>query len=129
MVQILVIEDQQECRENLIEILELEGYSALGVSNGNEAIAVLSNQHFDLILCDVVLYEVSGWEILAHVRTLRRSRKAYLPFAYVTAQAGMVNQQLAMQLGADYFITKPYRIKEIRRAIDHLFMLRNLILD
>jgi CheY-like chemotaxis protein len=129
MLRILVIEDQQECRENLIEILELEGHSALGVSNGNEAIGILGNQHFDLIFCDIVLYEISGWEILAHVRTLRRSRKVYLPFAYVTAQAGTVNQQLAMQLGADYFITKPYRIKEIQKAIGHLFILKNLILD
>ncbi len=116
MKKILVIEDTLEVRENLEEILVLDGYEVITASNGKIGVQ-LANEHLpDLIICDVMMPELDGFGVL---KILNKQKSTYdIPFIFLTAKAEKVDYRKGMGLGADDYITKPFDDTELLSAIE-----------
>ncbi|MDJ1174850.1 EAL domain-containing response regulator [Roseofilum capinflatum] len=115
MVKILVIEDEQAIRENVLELLESEGYEALGAENGREGLKIAQNAIPDLILCDVMMPEVTGYAVLTALQ--ENPLLSHIPFIFLTAKSDRLDFRYGMELGADDYLMKPCLPNEILRAV------------
>lgn len=115
MEKILIIEDEPEVIENLVEILEIYDYDVVSTLHGREAIKIAENQKPDLILCDVMMPEMDGYEVLREIK--RNPATFRIPFLFLTAKAEKSDLRYGMELGADDYITKPFEINEIINAV------------
>ena len=116
MTRLLVIEDEVEIRANLLEFLSLEGYETFGADNGVQGLVGALEYEPDLILCDVMMPELDGYEVLQAVR--KEPRIATTPFIFLTALADKGDLRQGMQLGADDYLTKPFIFSEVASAIE-----------
>jgi len=116
MKKIIVIEDNQEVRENLAEILSLSGYEAFEAENGKVGIKVINEIKPDLILCDVMMPELDGFGVLKVLN--HNPDLMHIPFMFLTAKAEKTDFRKGMGLGADDYITKPYDDVELLEAIE-----------
>lgn len=112
---IVVIEDELDVREILMDILEAEGFNVLGAMNGREGVELVLQSDPDLVLCDVMMPEMDGFEVVAALR--ENSATATTPFIFLTAKAMKGDLQQGMNLGADYYLTKPFTRQELLDAI------------
>jgi len=115
MAKILVIEDEESIRENLLELLEAENFEALGAANGKVGIKMAIAQMPDLILCDMMMPEIDGQGVLKALRA--EPVTATIPFIFLTAKADKTDIRLGMEQGADDYITKPCTPQELLKAI------------
>ena len=106
MKKILVIEDELSLRQNLLDLLDAEDFDAVGADNGRIGIKLAQQTVPDLIICDVMMPELDGYEV---VKTLRRNpATATIPFIFLTAKADKTDLRQGMELGADDYLTKPF---------------------
>lgn len=124
-IKILVIEDELEIRANLLDLLEMEGFSAIGADNGATGLMGALEYKPDIILCDVMMPELDGHEVLAALR--QEPETALTPFVFLTALADKGDVRQGMRLGADDYITKPFVCGEVMDAI-HTRLQRQTIL-
>ncbi len=115
MSKILVIEDETQVRENLKEILELNGYTVLTAEGGLQALPLIKEHFPDLILCDVMMPGLSGHEVLNQVRSEQDT--AAIPFIFLTAKADHRDLRQGMNLGADDYLTKPFEAKDLLDSV------------
>jgi CheY-like chemotaxis protein len=116
MTKILVIEDEETVRENILELLDAEGFEAIAAENGRIGLN-LAQQHLpDLILCDIRMPELDGYGVLSALRSERET--AEIPFMFLTAKAAKTDLNLGMELGANAYITKPFTLVELLTAIE-----------
>jgi CheY-like chemotaxis protein len=116
MTKILVIEDEQTVRENILELLDAEGFEAIAAENGRIGLN-LAQQHLpDLILCDIRMPELDGYGVLSALRS--EPETAEIPFMFLTAKAAKTDLNLGMELGANAYITKPFTLVELLTAIE-----------
>lgn len=113
--KILVIEDEEFVRENIIELLYSEGLQVFGAENGRIGIDLAQQQQPDLILCDVMMPELDGYGVLTTLR--QDSILATIPFIFLTAKATKADFRQGMELGADDYLTKPFTRAELLGAI------------
>ncbi|NEP52687.1 MAG: response regulator [Moorea sp. SIO3C2] len=117
MNKILVIEDEIFIRENLIELLEIEGFEAQGAENGVEGVQLVQQEPPDLILCDVMMPELDGYGVL---QTLRQDpATAKIPFMFLTASADRSNIQKIRELGIHDYILKPFNVDKFLDVISN----------
>lgn len=116
MKTILIIEDNQEVRENTAEILELANYKVITAENGKIGVELAKAEHPDLIICDVMMPELDGFGVL-HVLT-KNSETASIPFIFLTAKTEKEDMRKGMNLGADDYLTKPFDDLELLDAIE-----------
>lgn len=115
MAKILVIEDEESIRENILELLEAENFEGIGAINGKVGIKLAIEQIPDLILCDMMMPEVDGHGVIKALRS--EPLTATIPFIFLTAKADKVDIRTGMELGADDYITKPCTPQELLKAI------------
>ncbi len=113
---ILIIEDNEEVRENLAEILELSNYHTMLAENGKVGVELALKHKPDLILCDVMMPELDGFGVL-HILS-KKPATADVPFIFLTAKADKGDVRKGMNLGADDYITKPFDDVELLDAIE-----------
>lgn len=116
MTKILVIEDDPEVLDNIQDTLEASGFEVAGAANGRIGLEVLGRQLPDLVLCDVMMPELTGPEVLKSIRSDQRMNT--LPFIFLTAKSDRSDLRQGMELGADDYITKPFTQVELLSAID-----------
>lgn len=116
MPRILVIEDETPILENIVEVLLLSGYEAIGAQDGLEGIELLESFQPDLILCDIMMNGMDGWQVLRHVRS--NPATSSLPFIFLTALADKAAVQQGYNLGANDYITKPFLSNELLEAVE-----------
>ncbi len=115
MDTILVIEDNEDILENLIEFLEMEGYKILGANNGKRGIELAREFIPDLIICDVLMQEMNGHEVL---QLLLGSGTTYeIPFIFSTSMSEKINRAEALLLGADDYIIKPFALEDLLKMV------------
>lgn len=114
--KILVIEDTQEVRENICEILELAGYKVCDAPHGKKGVELANSEQPDLIICDVMMPELDGFGVLKILNKNARTNK--IPFIFLTAKAEKTDFRKGMGLGADDYITKPFDDTELLEAIE-----------
>ncbi len=116
MKTILIIEDNKSLREEVYEALKFEGYEVLQAESGKMGVKNAVMHHPDLILCDIMMPEMDGYEVLSRLREHEQAK--LIPFIFITALADRSNIRTGMEMGADDYITKPFSIKELTNAID-----------
>ena len=106
MKVILLIEDNNNIRENLAEFFELEGYKVLVADNGKNGIELAKEFIPDLIICDTKMALMDGYEVLRLILDLSKTYE--IPFIFSTSNSEKVDKAKAMELGADDYIIKPW---------------------
>jgi two-component system sensor histidine kinase/response regulator len=115
MPKILVIEDEAPLRETMLDIFQFSAFQAFGASSGNEGLTLIQEQHPDLILCDIMMPDMDGHQILEAVRT--DPQLATTPFIFVSALSDRRAVRSGMEQGADDYITKPFTTEELLAAV------------
>ncbi len=115
MPKILVIEDEDILRQEIVEFLTFEGYDALDVGDGIAGVEVALAEQPDLILCDITMPKLDGYGVLLELRTYPATMN--IPFIFMTARVAPEDIRLGMNSGADDYITKPFRQRELMQAI------------
>jgi len=115
MKKILIIEDEDTVRKPIVSMLKLEGFAVNDSDNGEEGLVKAMNEQPDLILCDVMMPKVDGYEVLSKVRKEKGLR--YTPFVFLTAKAEHGEVRKGMNLGAEDYLTKPVDREDILNAI------------
>lgn len=115
MTTILVIEDVEALREEIMETLSYEGFDVLGAENGVVGVQIAKTYLPNLIICDIAMPELNGYETLVALR--QEPETSMIPFIFLTAMTEKADMRQAMQLGADDYLTKPFTSVELLGAI------------
>src|SRR5687767_7729560 len=115
MATVLVIEDQAVVRENIATILQFEDFMVLKAADGKAGIELACNYLPDLILCDVNMPELDGYDVLRAVRNLPNTKQT--PFIFLTGKGNKADMRKGMGLGADDYLTKPFTTQELLDAV------------
>ena len=115
MIKVLVIEDEDVLRTNIADILEVNGFEVSQAENGQVGIERARRDRPDLIICDVMMPEVDGHEVLATLR--QEPETALTSFIFLTAKATVGDVRHGMNLGADDYLTKPFTQAQLLEAI------------
>ena len=110
---ILIVEDEKPISDILKFNLEKEGYKTAQAFDGEEGLNLAKTNEFDLILLDVMLPKMDGFQVLREVRAL----KVNIPIILVTAREDEIDKVLGLELGADDYITKPFSIRELMARV------------
>lgn len=112
MQKILIVEDD-EAIANLIKInLEAEGYQCACAFDGKEAADLIEEEVFDLILLDIMLPEIDGYELLEYIRPMGT------PVIFLTAKGNVNDRIRGLKLGADDYIVKPFQVGELIARVE-----------
>jgi CRP-like cAMP-binding protein/CheY-like chemotaxis protein len=114
--QILIIEDNNDIRENVVEILELAGFGVHQAENGKIGVELAMKHVPDIILCDIMMPELDGYGVLYLLS--KNPETSAIPFIFLTAKAEKVDFRKGMELGADDYLTKPFDDIELMSAIE-----------
>lgn len=115
MKKILVIEDNDEVRENTEEILQLSNYDVIVARNGKEGVELALSEIPDLIICDIMMPVMDGYGVL-HILNMH-TETAGTPFIFLTAKSEKLDIRKGMDLGADDYLTKPFDGLELLNAV------------
>ncbi|MEG4965886.1 EAL domain-containing response regulator [Microcoleus sp. B6-A1] len=115
MKKILVIEDEQVIRENILKLLKAEGFDVTGAENGSQGLYAAVSNVPDVIICDVMMPELDGYGVLVALRS--NPVTATVPFVFLTGKADRSEMRQGMELGADDYLTKPFTKAELVGAI------------
>ena len=115
MTKILVIEDEESVRENILDLLEAESFEILAAANGKIGIDLAVSEVPDLILCDLMMPNIDGYEVLKKLNL--QAATATIPFVFLTARTAKSDVRKGMNLGADDYLTKPFTRSELLNAV------------
>lgn len=113
---ILVIDDNNDLRENTAEILDLAGYKTLTAENGKRGVEVATREKPDVIVCDIMMPELDGYGVLHLLR--KNPDTQSIPFIFLTAKTERSDFRKGMEMGADDYVTKPFEDIELLNAIE-----------
>ncbi|MDX5421563.1 MAG: response regulator [Hymenobacteraceae bacterium] len=116
MKKILLIEDNQEIRENTAEILSLANYSVVEAENGKVGVELAKQEKPDLIICDIMMPQLDGYGVL-HMLS-KNTATSGIPFIFLTAKSEKEDFRKGMNLGADDYLTKPFDDLELLDAVE-----------
>jgi CRP-like cAMP-binding protein len=116
MKKVLVIEDNDDIRENILEILELAGYTVYNANNGKTGVDLALKHQPDIILCDIMMPEMDGYGVLYILN--KHAETSTTPFIFLTAKAEHLDLRKGMDLGADDYLTKPFDDLELLNSIE-----------
>lgn len=115
MPTLLVIEDNRVIRENTSELLEMEGYIVIAATNGNDGFRKIKDFRPDLIICDVLMPEMGGLDLLAKLG-LHKQLKT-IPLIFYSARSEKRDINSAMEMGAYDYIVKPSDLQDLLASI------------
>ncbi|HEY9651819.1 MAG TPA: EAL domain-containing protein, partial [Coleofasciculaceae cyanobacterium] len=115
MNKILVIEDERSIRLNLLKLLTVEGFQAIAAENGTSGVAMAQVEQPDLIICDIMMPGIDGYEVLNRLQ--QNPTTSTIPFIFLTAKTERSEWRKGMKLGADDYLTKPFTRAELLDAI------------
>lgn len=116
MLRILLVEDEENIRETVKLNLELEDYEVVATDDGKKALKYTQEQHFDLLILDVMLPEVDGFQICEQVRLTNRE----VPIIFLTAKDTAQDRVAGLRKGADDYLTKPFNLEELLLRVEKL---------
>ncbi len=116
MKKILIIEDDISIQQVITDILENEGYKIFTAVNGKYGLDLSRELKPDLIICDVMMPVMDGYEVISTL--LNEDETSLIPFIFLSARVEKDNIRHGMELGADDYLTKPFRIDELLKAVE-----------
>jgi len=111
--KLLIVDDEDVALRNLERVMTKAGYDVTAVKSGEEALALIETQKFDLLLTDLRMEKVDGMRLLKTCRSLHPDSEVIMITGYASAQSAVE----AMKQGAFYYITKPFRLDEVRKVV------------
>ena len=115
-MRILLVEDEEQLRKIIKMNLEMEGFEVIATDNGRIALEITDQQHFDMMILDVMLPEVNGFQICEQVRL----RNAKVGIIIVSAKDTSLDRITGLKLGADDYLTKPFNLEELLLRVHNL---------
>jgi len=122
MVRIMIIEDDEEMRSLLKDFFEEEGFETDSVSNGVDALRMLSKDHFDLVITDIRMPGLTGLDILPRIRRL----KPETPIIVMTAYGSDDVRRRSLERGATIYLEKPIHLSKLRTVIREMVLRKSL---
>jgi DNA-binding LytR/AlgR family response regulator len=116
MIKILVIEDDRNIKQTIMDLLDAEGFEGHEASNGSEGVELAKKIIPDLIICDVIMPAKNGFEVIKELSN--DCLTSLIPFIFLSAKAEKSDIREGMELGADDYLTKPFRVEELLRVIN-----------
>ena len=113
---ILLVEDEENLQEALKLNLELEGYLISSAYNGAEALKAVQQEHFDLIILDIMLPEIDGISVLENIRLTGN----LIPVLILSAKNNSADRVLGLKKGADDYLNKPFNLEELLLRVQNL---------
>ncbi len=113
MQTVLVVDDEEEIRDMLKAYLKREGLNAISCSNGADALDVITKQEIHLVLLDIMMEELDGFEVLRRIR----EKQADIPVIFLSARHEEYDKVLGLGLGADDYVTKPFSPGELMARV------------
>jgi two-component system response regulator MtrA len=121
--RVLVVEDSAVMLDIIQRRLQLDGMEPVGCTNGAAAKALLGERQFDAVVLDIMMPDISGFDVLEHVRAT--PALADLPVIMLTAKASPQDRERAKDMGADAYIVKPFGPHDLVRTLRDLFRRRS----
>jgi YesN/AraC family two-component response regulator len=115
MTKILIIEDEAQTRDIFVKCLTLEGFFAIAAENGAIGIQLAQTHCPDLIVCDIMMPDLDGYQVLAAIR--QHPAIMATPLIFLTAKVTMLDLRCGMDVGADDYLTKPCTVEQFLVAI------------
>lgn len=116
MKKVLIIEDNDDIRENIVELLTYAGFRVLSADNGKKGVDLALEHVPDIILCDIMMTGMDGYGVLHLLHKNEITRP--IPFIFITAKSERSEIRKGMELGADDYLTKPFDDNELLTAIE-----------
>lgn len=116
--KILVVDDDLGTRLSISDYLELSGYKVITANDGKEGLMMVNKHHPDLIVTDIIMPQMNGYELVRHVRQQAQFR--LLPVILLTARTQTQERILGYQSGCDLYLPKPFELEELAAAISNL---------
>jgi DNA-binding response OmpR family regulator len=116
--KILVVEDEESLLKLQSILLTIRGYKVEGAMDGQAALEAVETMHPDLILLDIMLPKIDGFEVCRQVKTNAATR--HIPIIMLTAKKSKEDLVMGEQVGADMYITKPYKLSMVIENIQRL---------
>ena len=117
MKQILIIEDDTAILRGLKDNLEFEGYAVLSATDGEQGLALILEKKPDLVVLDLMLPRLGGYEVLRKVR----AEGSVVPVLILTARGEEIDKVHGLNIGADDYMTKPFSVRELLARIQAIF--------
>jgi PAS domain S-box-containing protein len=117
-LHILIVEDNLVNQRLAVRLVEKQGHAATTAANGREALEALANGVFDLVLMDIQMPEMDGFEATRAIRRKEIATGEHLPIIAMTAHAAPGDRERCLQAGMDAYVSKPIRVKELFAAIE-----------
>lgn len=111
--RVLVVDDEHNLREMISSYLQNEGYETVEAANGDSAVQTVKNDQIDLVLLDIMMPEMDGYEALKEIRSIQKK----LPVIMLTAKTDEIDKIVGLEMGADDYITKPFSLRELSARI------------
>ncbi len=115
MATILVVDDVQQIRDNAMRALRFEGHHVWGAADGLTGLAMAQTHIPDLVICDVMMPGLDGYQLLAQLRQDARTKRC--EFIFLTAKGNREDMRLGMEMGADDYLAKPFSVSELLAAV------------
>jgi len=115
-MRILLVEDEESIRDVVKLNLEMEDYEVVAAGNGKDALKYAKEQHFDLLILDVMLPEVDGFQICEQIRLTNMD----VPIIFLTAKDTAQDRITGLKMGADDYLTKPFNLEELLLRVQKL---------
>lgn len=116
--RILIVEDLDETRALLVNFLSGEGYETISARNGMEALPLFNSQKPDLVISDVMMPSMGGFELVERIKS--ENSGARVPIILLSAKDRKVTESVALDLGVDRVLEKPADLSMLIEAVDHL---------
>lgn len=113
--RILIVEDHPLIAELVETRLRIEGMQPVKCPGGREALSLVGAERFDLVILDIMMPDVDGYEVLRHIRAT--SSTATLPVIFLTAKSTPADIEKGLSLGANHYITKPFSGQDLMRKV------------
>ncbi|MEO5960656.1 MAG: response regulator transcription factor [Opitutaceae bacterium] len=115
--KVLIVEDDPAIREALVEAISADGHTAVAAPDGREALRLFAAESFDLVLLDLMLPVVNGYDVCRRIREKDRR----VPILMLTAKGTEIDKVLGLELGADDYVTKPFGVRELLARVHAAF--------
>jgi len=115
--KVLVVDDNEDIRNLISIILTGESYEVLAVESGTQALEIYPEFKPDLILLDIMMPGISGFEVLEQIRDIRSAKLNSVPIVMITAKSLTDDIDKAIKLGATSYIVKPFRAESLKQKV------------
>ncbi|MFP4323653.1 MAG: response regulator [Anaerolineales bacterium] len=113
---ILMIDDNHTVQENVHDILKFEGHHVLRAHNGETGLTIARAHYIDLVLCDIMMPGINGYEVLRQLRTYPPLKR--VPFVIISSKSTQEDIEYGLELGVDAYVPKPFTADELLSAVN-----------